>query len=122
MKKGKEGVNFLPAPTAEKVANVIPELTDKWSRTTLMALHRLEEAIAGDDGLGAKYWATAAGIGTDKIMPLKGMPTQIVSNLHAHRHEIGDVMDKLAVAARVLTRHEQKGYRPARVLEVKASE
>lgn len=122
MKKGKDGVSFLPAPTAEKVANVIPELTDKWSRTTLMALERLEQAIADGDGLGSKYWATAAGIGTDKIMPLKGMPTQIVSNLHAHRHEIGDVMDKLAIAARVLTRHEQKGYRPARVLEVKTSE
>ena len=51
---------------------------------------------------------------TDKLLVFAGRPTQIVANLHAHRHELGDIAAKLAIAASVQQRHVQRGY--ARVL------
>jgi len=106
----------LLAPTEEQVKGVIGELDQRWSRSTLKALDRLDQAIDGDNGLAAKYWATVSGIGTDKILPIRGMPTTIVSNIHEFRADIGPLMDKLAGAARVLQQHVKKGYKPADVL------
>jgi len=94
----------------EALSNVLGELEHKWSHNALTAQERLTQAIDRDDALNAERWAKTAGISTEKTLLMKGRPTEIVANLHAHRHEIGDVMDKLAVAARVLSNHRRKGY------------
>lgn len=38
----------------------------------------------------------------DKALLLSGQPTAIVAGVHAHRHELGAVADKLAAVARAL--------------------
>ncbi len=99
----------LPIQQPKPLAHVAPEaltgvlsgLEDKWSRNALGVQQRFGEAIARDDAQAAQKWAIAAGISTEKVLLMKGRPTEIVANLHAHRHELGDVMDKLAIAARV---------------------
>ena len=107
-----------PKPLAyaspETVSAVLPNLEEQWSRNALGLQQRLRESIEANDALNAVRWATAGGISTDKTLLLKGRPTEIVANLHAHRHELVDVMDKLAIAARVLSTHQRKGY--ARVI------
>lgn len=111
MKKGQLApLKPVLPPTQTQIDNIIPELTDRWARTTLMALERAEQAIKEGNGLQAKYWGTFGGIGTDKIMPLKGMPTHVVSNIHLHRVDLGPLLDRMAISARVVERHYKKGY------------
>lgn len=108
----------LPVPVVKPLAHVSPEtltgvlghLDERWSRNALGVQQRFSEAVERDDASAAQKWAIAAGISTEKVLLMKGRPTEIVANLHAHRHEISDVMDKLAVAARVLSVHQRKGY------------
>jgi hypothetical protein len=89
---------------------VLPELEQRWSVNALGVQTRLHEAIERDDAPAAQKWAIAGGISTEKVLLMKGRPTEIVANLHAHRHDMSDVMDKLAGAARVLSTHQRKGY------------
>ena len=107
-----------PVPTLKPLAYVSPEarqnvlgaLEDKWSTNALGIQQRLDEAIARDDASASQKWAIAAGISTEKVLLMKGRPTEIIANLHAHRHELSPLMDKLASAARVLDVHTRKGY------------
>jgi hypothetical protein len=97
-------------PTSDEVAGVLGGLEHRWSVNALGVQQRFAEAIDRDDAASAQKWAIAAGISTEKVLLMKGRPTEIVANLHAHRHELGAVMDKLASAARVVSVHQRKGY------------
>jgi hypothetical protein len=100
----------LPKPTSDEVAGVLGGLEHRWSVNALGVQQRFAEAIDRDDAASAQKWAIAAGISTEKVLLMKGRPTEIVANLHAHRHELSQVMDKLASAARVVSVHQRKGY------------
>ncbi len=63
-----------------------------------MVQDRYTQAIERDDHNAASKWALAGAISTDKILVLKGRPTEIVGHMHAHRHDLGAVMDKLSRA------------------------
>lgn len=115
-------VKPLAHVSSEAIQQVLPALDERWSRNALGVQQRFSEAIERDDASAAQKWAIAAGISTEKVLLMRGRPTEIVANLHAHRHELGDVMDKLATAARVLSVHERKGYRQHRELPVPASD
>jgi hypothetical protein len=103
----------------EAKANVLGHLEDKWSTNALSIQQRLSESVERDDASAAQKWAIAAGISTEKVLLMKGRPTEIIANLHAHRHELSPLMDKLASAARVLDVHVRKGYRPVVSLDTR---
>ena len=63
-------------------------------------LRQREGTLSPRDG---KDLAIRGGIATEKALLAAGQPTEIVANVHAHRHEIGPLMDRLAQAARVLS-------------------
>ena len=90
----------LKAPTQADIAQVTDILENRWSRSAMLVLDRYEQSIWRNDHNAAYKWALAGAINTDKILVLKGRPTDIVGHLHAHRHEMSDVMDKLAGALR----------------------
>jgi len=90
----------LPAPTAAQIANVTDVLEHRWASNALMVQDRYTQSIERDDHNAASKWALAGAISTDKILVLKGRPTEIIANLHAHRHDMAPLMDKLASAAR----------------------
>jgi len=96
------------SPAQQKA--VLSGLEEKWAHNALAVQERLTQAIDRDDDRAVKNWSVAAGISTEKVLLMKGRPTEIVANVHAHRHELSDVMDKLAKAARVVTTHQRKGY------------
>ena len=87
----------------ERILNVLPELEREWSARALELQQRAQEAADRGDHFAAQRWTWCAGVATDKTLLLKGRPTEITGHLHAHRHDLGDVMDKLASAARRLT-------------------
>ena len=108
---------FSPAPakalvpvTSAQAAQVLPLLEDKWSVNALGVQQRFAEAVERDDAAAAQKWAIAGGISTEKVLLMKGRPTEIVGNLHLHRHDMSQVMDKLAQAARVVQVHAKRGY------------
>ena len=90
----------LPPPTTAQIANVTDVLEHRWSSNAIMVQDRYTQAIERDDHNAASKWALAGAISTDKILVLKGRPTDIVGHVHAHRHDLGDVMEKLASALR----------------------
>ncbi len=90
----------LPAPTPAQITGVTDVLEHRWASNALMVQDRYTQAIERDDHNAASKWALAGAISTDKILVLKGRPTDIVGHVHAHRHDLGDVMDKLARAVR----------------------
>ena len=49
-----------------------------------------------------KNLALTAAISVDKVAMIQGWPTQVVAHLHEHRHQVGDIADKLAAVARRL--------------------
>lgn len=89
---------------------VLSGLDEKWSRNALAIQERLQQAIDRNDHNASRQWAIAGGVATEKTLLVKGYPTEIVANLHAHRHDLSDVMEKMAKAARVVSVHERKGY------------
>lgn len=104
--KAASAVYVSPA----QVKAVLPELDEKWSRNALAIQERLTQAIDRDDAAAAQKWSISAGIASEKTLLMKGRPTEIVANLHAHRHDLSDVMEKMAKAARVVSVHQRKGY------------
>ena len=106
------------APTSAQVQQVLPELEQRWSINALSVQQRLHEAVERDDAASAQKWAIAGGISTEKVLLMKGRPTEIVANLHAHRHELGDIAAKLAIAASVQARHVQRGYNVRNTLPI----
>ena len=100
----------LLAPTRDEITTVLDGLEHKWSSNALGVQQRFTEAIARDDASSAQRWAVAGGISTEKVLLMKGRPTEIVANLHAHRIDLAPLMDKLAASARILDQHKGKGY------------
>src|SRR3990167_10508961 len=90
----------LPAPTPAQITAVTDILEHRWSSNALMVQDRYTQAIERDDHNAASKWALAGAISTDKILVLKGRPTDIIGHVHAHRHDLSAVMDKLATALR----------------------
>ena len=86
----------LKPPTPAQIGAVTDVLEHRWSHNALAIQDRLTEAV--DLGLAsdAQKWAIAGGISTEKVLLLKGRPTEITGHIHAHRHELGPLMDKLA--------------------------
>lgn len=75
-------------------------LLTAWSANAELLQTRLHEAATDSEHNAAKSWAIAAGIATEKTLLLAGQPTQLVGHLHAHRHDLSDIIDKLALIAR----------------------
>ena len=86
----------LKPPTPAQIGAVTDVLEHRWSYNALAIQDRLTEAV--DLGLAsdAQKWAIAGGISTEKVLLLKGRPTEITGHIHAHRHELAPLMDKLA--------------------------
>ena len=97
----------LPAlrpPTQSQIATVTDGLEYKWSHNSLAIQDRLTQAVELGNAGDAQKWAIAGGISTEKVLLLKGRPTEITGHLHAHRHELGPLMDRLAIALRPVAR------------------
>ena len=96
-------VEQLPAlrpPTQSQIATVTDGLEYKWSHNALAIQDRLTQAVELGHASDAQKWAIAGGISTEKVLLLKGRPTEITGHMHAHRHEIGPLMDRLVSALR----------------------
>ena len=90
----------LVPPTPAQITAVTDVLEHQWASNALMVQTRYTQAIERDDHNAASKWALAGAISTDKILVLKGRPTDIIGHVHAHRHDLSTVMDKLATALR----------------------
>ena len=90
----------LVPPTPAQITAVTDVLEHQWASNALMVQTRYTQAIERDDHNAASKWALAGAISTDKILVLKGRPTDIIGHVHAHRHDLSAVMDKLAMALR----------------------
>src|SRR3990167_5067156 len=81
------------------------DLVASWQQVAYGALDEIE--LRQREGtltpIDGKDLAIRGGIATEKALLAAGQPTEIVANVHAHRHEIGPLMDRLAQAARVLS-------------------
>ena len=94
----------LTQPTPAQLGTVMDGLEHSWSENSLLIQQRLYHAIQRDDHNAASKWALAGAISTDKLLVLKGRPTEIIGHLHAHRHDHGSIMNKLAGALGMTTR------------------
>lgn len=99
----KQPVRLIP-PTPAQIETVTDVLEYRWASNAIMVQDRYTQAIERDDHNAASKWALAGAISTDKILVLKGRPTEITGHLHAHRHDIGPLMNKLASALRPVAR------------------
>lgn len=88
----------LSVPTPAQITAVTDVLEHRWSSNAIMVQDRLTQAIDRDDAASAQKWAIAGGISTEKVLLLKGRPTEIMGHFHAHRHELGPLVGKLARA------------------------
>ena len=95
-----EPAQRLPAPTPAQIASVTDVLEHRWSSNALMMQDRLTQAIERDDHNAVAKWSLGGAIATDKILVLQGRPTAYVGHVHAHRHELGPIMEKIASALR----------------------
>lgn len=93
----------LRPPTQAQIATVTDGLEYKWSHNALAIQDRLTQAVEYGDASAAQKWAIAGGISTEKVLLMKGRPTELVGHIHAHRHDLGDVMEKLSRALRPAT-------------------
>ncbi len=88
-------------------------LREKWESATEKALRNLAEALNGTKDRLSKDAALTAAICTDKVLLLQGRPTQIVANLHQHRHELGDLVGRLtAISGQI------QAVKPVEVIDV----
>ena len=93
----------LTPPTPAQITHVLDGLEHKWSENALSIQDRLTQAVHSNDAASAQKWAIAGGISTEKVLLMKGRPTEILGHLHAHRHELGPMVGKLAQALGVGT-------------------
>ena len=100
----------LKGITADERNNVVALLDERWCAHAFDNLQRAREAAEAGKSFDARNWTWAAGVATDKVFAIREIPTHIVSNIHEHRHDLTQVMDKLASAARVLDAHRRKGF------------
>jgi len=105
----KPALPALKPPTQAQIATVTDGLEYKWSHNALAIQDRLTQAVELGDAAQAQRWAIAAGISTDKVLVLKGRPTEIIANLHAHRHDMAPLMDKLSAAIKFTS---ARGFAP----------
>ena len=109
MRAYTSSMSQLPAlkpPTQAQIATVTDGLEYKWSHNALAIQDRLTQAVELGQAADAQKWAIAGGISTEKVLLLKGRPTEITGHFHAHRHELGPLMDRLAAIVRpVLSPH-----------------
>ena len=89
-------------PTRDAVEHVLPELERSWSENALLTQQRIQQALERNDHNAAKAFAITGGVCTDKILAIKNGPAAPAIHLHAHRYELGGLMDRLAVAAKAL--------------------
>lgn len=86
------------------------ELVAGWQQSALGVLDEIE--LRRREGtLTPRDWkdlTIAGGVSTEKALLAAGQPTEIVANMHAHRHDVSPLMDKLAAAARVLVTHQRR--------------
>lgn len=92
----------LSKPRDKRMLMVIQrdELIASWQQQAFAALDEMElrqreGTLTPRDG---KDLAIKGGICTEKALLAAGEPTATITNLHLHRHEISDVVDKLARA------------------------
>ena len=88
----------LVQPTPAQLGTVMDGLEHSWSENSLLIQQRLYHAIQRDDHNAVYKYALSAGISTEKLLLIKGRPTEIVGHLHAHRYDHGSIMGKLARA------------------------
>ena len=86
----------LTALSVADKASVMPALEDRWTQNAFYCQQRLSEALERNDHNAGKAWAWAGGVSTDKVIKLKEGPTAPIVHLHAHRHELGPLFDRLA--------------------------
>ena len=86
----------LKPPTPAQIGAVTDVLEHRWSYNALAIQDRLTEAVELGHAADAQKWAISGGISTEKVLLLKGRPTEITGHIHAHRHELAPLMDKLA--------------------------
>ncbi len=96
--------------TADERRNVVEELDQRWCAQAFNFLQRAEESTEAGKSFDARNWTWAAGVATDKVFAIREIPTQIVANLHEHRHDLSGIADKLLVAAKVLETHRKRGF------------
>ena len=88
------------------------ELVALWQQSALGVLDEIE--LRRREGtLTPRDWkdlTIAGGVSTEKALLAAGQPTEIVANLHAHRHDLGPIADKLNSAARVLALRQKNGH------------
>ena len=109
-KPSPQVISALAEITKEQRSNIVEELDKRWCTHALTNLQRAEEATSNGKSFDARNYTWIAGVATDKVFAIREIPTQIVSNIHEHRHSLSGVMDKLAAAAKVLNTHRNKGY------------
>jgi len=73
---------------------------EKWESILHDTQTKLHAAILAGDMQSVKVLAIAAGIGTDKVLTLAGLPTQIIQGLDAHRPDLPELLERLAKIAR----------------------
>jgi len=95
-KPPKGATAALRQVTAEEKANILGTLEDKWTQRAVEIQQRLGEAVERGDHNEAQRWTWCAGVATDKIRDLKGRPPETIVHLHAHRHDLGPLFDRLA--------------------------
>ena len=78
------------------------ELVSMWQQSALGALDEIE--LRRREGtLTPQDWknlSVAGAVSTEKTFLAAGQPTEIVANLHAHRHDLGPLMDRLQATLR----------------------
>ena len=92
----------LSTPRDKRVLKVVDreELIASWQQSALGALDEIE-LRRREGSLTPRDWkdlSIAAGVSTEKTFLSAGQPTEIIGNLHAHRHEIGPLMARIARA------------------------
>ena len=90
----------LQPVSGETVANILPVLEERWSKAAIQCHQRALEAAETGNYNAANRWIWCAGVATDKVNALKGRPAEIIGHVHAHRHELMPLMDKLSTALR----------------------
>ena len=103
----------LSKPRDKRILNVIDRegLVAAWQQQAFAALDEMElrqreGTLTPRDG---KDLAIKGGICTEKALLAAGQPTEVIGHLHAHRAEIGPLMDRLVSALGPVT-SRQLGY------------
>ena len=70
-----------------------------------MELRQREGTLTPRDG---KDLAIKGGICTEKALLAAGQPTEVIGHVHAHRHELGALMDRLVTALGPVSRLDSR--------------